>query len=85
MNNKIDWFEMWFQDKQSILDTMIKNMVSDLDAGYNYFGANIAVQQAEINLYKVNFDKDVEMLKNMKEKEANRWCYLDLKKRGSID
>ena len=79
------WFDLWFDDKQSILDTMIRNMVSDLDAGYDYFGACITRQQAEINLYKVNFDRDVEMLKNMKEKEAEKWCYYDLKKRGAID
>ena len=85
MKKNNDWFEIWFADKQSILDTMIKNMVSDLEAGYDYFGASIVRQQAEINFYKVQFDHELEILKNKDEKTANRWCYLDLKQRGAID
>lgn len=84
-DRKGEWFEIWFDDKKSILDTMTRNMVSDLAAGYDYFGASITRQQVEINFYKVNFDYEVEMLKNMKEKDADRWCYMDLKKRGAID
>ena len=84
-DRKGEWFEIWFDDKKSILDTMTRNMVSDLAAGYDYFGASITRQQVEINFYKVNFDYEVEMLKNMEEKEADRWCYMDLKKRGAID
>lgn len=84
-DRKGEWFEIWFDDKKSILDTMTRNMVSDLAAGYDYFGASITRQQVEIQFYKVNFDYEVEMLKNMEEKDVDRWCYMDLKKRGAID
>lgn len=84
-DRKGEWFEIWFDDKKSILDTMTRNMVSDLAAGYDYFGPSITRQQAEIQFYKVNFDYEVEMLKNMSDKDSDRWCYMDLKKRGAID
>lgn len=82
---RIDWFDIWFADKQSILDTMIKNMQSDLEAGYDPNGASIVRQQCEINLYKNQFDSEIEMLKEKDSKAAAHWCRLDMKKRGAID
>lgn len=82
---KIDWFEMWFDDKRSILETMIRNLTSDLEAGYDPHGMCIGRQQCLIGMYKNQFDQEVDMLKNMTEVQANHWCRLDLKKRGAID
>lgn len=81
---KIDWFEMWFADKQSIVETMVRNMVADLDAGYDYFGKSITEQREAIAEYQANFDNEVNKLKEMDEGKANRWCYIDMKKRGAI-
>lgn len=81
---KNDWFEIWFEDKTSMLDTMVGNMAADLEVGYDYFGNCIRRQQEEINEYKARFDEECEKLKDMDENKANRWCYIDLKKRGAI-
>lgn len=78
------WFEMWFSDKQSLLETMVKNMQADLDAGYNYFGDCIKRQRKEIDEYKAEFDRQVDAFKAMEEKQVERWCYYDMKKRGAI-
>lgn len=79
------WFELWFADKESILETMIRNMTADLDCGYDYFGACIRNQREEIAAYKEKFDLEVDHLKEMEdEKRVERWCYLDLRKRGAI-
>lgn len=29
-----DWFPLWHEDKKSILDTMVRNLQDDLNAGY---------------------------------------------------
>lgn len=81
---KNNWFEIWFDDKQSIMDTMLKNLQSDLDAGYDPYGASVVRQQCLIGMYKNQFDSEVDMLKNMSDKDTQHWCYLDLKKRGAI-
>ena len=33
---------------------------------------------------KLRFDAEVDHLKELDEKQCDRWCYLDLKKRGAI-
>lgn len=80
-----DWFNMWFEDKQNIIDTMIKNMTSDLDAGYDYFGKSMVQEREELENYKKKFDDEMELLKSMTADEANRWCFYDMKKRGAIE
>lgn len=80
-----DWFDLWHDDKQSILDTMVKNMVSDLDAGYNYFGNSISKQRVEISKYKEQFESETMSLYAMTADEANRWCFYDMLRRGAID
>lgn len=79
-----DWFELWYEDKQSIMETMIKNMVADLNAGYDYFGKSIQDQKQEIKNYKSEFDKQMIEFATMDEKTVNRWCFCDLKRRGAI-
>lgn len=84
INERDDWFEIWFEDKETMLNTMVKNMRADLDAGYNYFGNSIQKQVREIDEYKLNFDAQVDEFKYMEDKAVQRWCYYDLKKRGAI-
>lgn len=79
------WFEMWMADKTCMVETMMRNMAADLEAGYNPMGACIRGQQEDIRKYQEQFDKEIDHLKEMTdEKHIERWCYLDLRKRGAI-
>ena len=84
ISDRDDWFSVWQDDKESILQTMISNMTSDLDAGYDYFGKSIVEQHKTIEKYKSDIDTTYDLFKSMDEKEVNRWCFYDLKKRGAI-
>ena len=84
ITDRNDWFDVWFEDRESILSTMIRNMTSDLNAGYDYFGQSITRQKQEIAEYKAQTDKTLDMFKDMDEKEVNRWCFYELKKHGAI-
>ena len=81
---KNNWFELWYQDKQCMLETMIRNMTADLEAGYNYFGSCIQRQKAEIEAYKAEFDAQMDEFRIMEESRIQHWCYYDLRKRGAI-
>lgn len=80
-----DWFNLWFADKTAMVGTMVKNMAADLDAGYDYFGNSIRSQREAIEAYQAQFDAEMDMFKGMEEKEVNRWCFYDMKKRGVIE
>ena len=84
ITDRDDWFDVWFEDRESILNTMVRNMTSDLNAGYDYFGQSITKQKQEIAEYKVQTDKTLDMFKDMDEKAVNRWCFYELKKHGAI-
>ncbi len=79
-----NWFEIWFQDKESMLETMVRNMTADLDAGYNYFGNCIKQQREAIDEYRNQFNRQMDEFKLMDDAKVNRWCYYDMKKRGVI-
>lgn len=79
------WFDMWYSDKQNMLDTMVRNMQDDLDCGYDYFGKSITSQREMIDEYKKNFDVQMDKFKEMEDTAVNRWCYYDMKKRGVIE
>ena len=80
------WFDLWFDDKESILKTMVKNMSADLEAGYSYFSESIKRQREAIEEYKKQFDAEIEKIKAMSGdvKVIDRYCYHDMKKRGTI-
>lgn len=80
-----NWFDIWFDDKKSMIDTMARNMAADLAAGYNYYGNSIQKQIAVIDAYKLQFDREMDAFKTMDEKQVNRWCFYDMKKRGAIE
>ncbi len=84
MRKDIDWFEMWYQDKKDILSIMAKNMADDLEVGYDYYGNSIQTQIREMNEYKERFDEQLMALSDFDEKKTQRWCYLDLLRRGAI-
>ena len=80
----VDWFQMWFEDKQSMLVTMHRNMSSDIDAGYNPCGQNIKRQREAIDEYSALMDRQMLALSAMEADRANKWCYYDMVKRGAI-
>lgn len=84
MREKRDWFEIWFQDKQSIMETMLKNMQSDYECGYSWWGQSLTKQRTELDEYKKKFDAQMDEFKYMSDGEVSRWCYYDLLKRGAI-
>ena len=81
---EMKWFEIWFDDKQSIVEIMVRNMQSDLDAGYDPNGKSIQEQIKMIADYKQEIDERLEKFSEMEEAKINRWCYLDLRRRGAI-
>lgn len=80
-----NWFDIWFEDKKSIISTMLKNMTDDLNAGYDYFGKSIQDQKEQIASYEKKFNEELDMFKTMEDKQVNRWCFYDMKKRGVIE
>ena len=84
MLTEMKWFDLWYEDKQSIVEIMVKNMQSDLDAGYDPKGKSIQTQIKEIAEYKKAVDDKLEEFADMEEVKVNRWCYYDLKRRGVI-
>ncbi len=81
---KVDWFELWVEDRQSMLDTMIRNMRSDLENGYDYFGKSISEQRETIERFKADFDADMDKIGEMDENKVQHWCYVRLLKLGAI-
>lgn len=81
---KINWLNLWFEDKESILDTMRRNLTADIEAGYSLTGNSVRKQKAEIELYSIRFDEEAKRLREMEPSKALHWCYIDLKRRGAI-
>lgn len=84
LRDRDDWFDIWFEDKKSILDTMTRNMASDLAAGYDPSGKCIREQTEGIFAYKREFEAEMDGFKSITEEQVNRWCFYDMKKRGVI-
>lgn len=79
-----DWMKIWIEDKQSIIDTMIRNMKSDLEAGYDPYGKSITQQRKDIQTYTRKFSDDMEKLSEMDPNKVQHWCYIQLLKAGAI-
>ena len=84
VTDRDDWFDLWLEDRNSILACMVSNMASDLAAGYDYYGKSISEQRAEIDAYKAETDRKLGSFAFLTEKEVNRYCFYDMKRRGAI-
>lgn len=82
---KIDYVEMWHDDKKSIIKTMVKNMNSDIQVGYSWLQKSIQEQLNEITAYSVNYEREAAILATMTPEAQQRWCKRDLIKRGAIE
>lgn len=81
---KVKWFDIWFEDKQMMVEVMHRNMSADLDAGYNPLGDSITRQRHMIKNYIQDYNNQMDKFKEMTEQQVQHWCYYDLKKRGVI-
>lgn len=82
---KIDYVEMWHDDKNCVIKTMVRNMNADMQAGYNWLGKSIQQQLNDITAYSVNYEREVAILATMTPEAQQRWCKRDLIKRGAIE
>lgn len=85
ITDRTDWFDIWFMDKNNMINVMTRNMVADIEAGYNPEGATIRREREERDAYKAAFDAQMDTFKTMTENDVNRWCFYDMKKRGVIE
>ena len=83
-DKEIDWFVMWCEDKQSIMETMERNMASDLDAGYKFFGEIIQRQIRELTAYRDAYNAELDKIAEMDPSRVNHYCYVKLVKAGAI-
>lgn len=81
---KGQWFDLWFEDKDSIVETMYRNMADDIKAGYSYNCKAIRQQVDDITAYTEKFKAEQGMIRLMTDDEADKWCYKDMKMRGAI-
>lgn len=81
---RTDWFEIWCEDKQNILNTMARNMAADLEAGYDFFGNSIQRQINEMEAYRDAFNSEMDKIAEMEPSRVNHYCYVKLKKAGAI-
>lgn len=78
------WFDIWMDDKEAVINTMMKNMGADIAAGYNYSGRCIREQQDQIASYNADYEAQVMKFASMTDVQVERWCYYDLLRRGVI-
>lgn len=78
------WQELYVADKESIIETMVRNMQADLAAGYNPKGRCILNQIEAIAAYRAEYEAELVHLGEITEAQAERWCYYNLKRRGAI-
>ena len=79
-----DYYEIYCEDSESIINTMFRNLNADLDAGYNPVGDCIRRQQQMIDDRQKEYRDALDLFKTMTDQEINRWCYFELKKKGAI-
>lgn len=80
----LDYFIMWCEDKQSIMETMARNMAADLDAGYKFFGDSIQRQIRELNAYRDAYNAELDKIAELDPSRVNHYCYVKLVKAGAI-
>lgn len=85
VTDRKDWYNLWMEDKISMIQTMRNNLASDIKNDYNLLSMTIQKQIIDIVNYEREYERQFEKFSLMSDKEINKWCYYDLKKRGAID
>lgn len=79
-----NWLEIWFEDRESMLETMRRNLAADIEAGYDVNGHLVRKQIVDIEEYEARFNTDAHRVREMEPAKAKHWCYVDLRRRGAI-
>lgn len=80
----IDYVELWADDYESIIETAVRNMQDDLKCGYDPNGCSILHSRAVIAELEAKYENGLDHISTMTEKQAQKWCKLDMKRRGAI-
>ena len=83
-SDRNDWFDLWRSDKDAMIRTMVSNLHADLEAGYQPTGDSVGRQLATIADYRNNVNVQIMRLLNMAPDQRGRWCFDDMKRRGTI-
>lgn len=82
---EIDYREIWLDDADSMVSTMINNIIADMAAGYKGIGPCVVGQIEKLHRYAETKRFYDLMLDRWDEDEmVQQWCYNDLLKRGII-
>ncbi len=81
---KRSFFDLWREYRAMILATMAHNLAADLAAGYDYFGASITRQRAEIADYAAQTRAKSDVLKPLDDRARERLCKKWLLSSGAI-
>lgn len=84
ISDRDDWFDVWIEERCSMQETMLRNMHADIDAGWSFWGECVQKQMNDLDKLVEDYEKTMDMFKTMEDKDVNRWCFYDLKKRGAI-
>ena len=71
---RTDWFEIWCEDKQNIMNTMARNMAADLEAGYDFFGNSIQRQIKDMEAYRDAFNAEMDKIAEIEPSRVNHYC-----------
>ena len=82
---RICYYEMLKQDRRSILEIMTRNYLSDLEAGYDYFGKSLTDERFVMEQYARQTRDIIAELDQLDERTRERKARAILKKSGAID
>lgn len=85
LSDRDDWFNVWEEDRRAMLQVMYTNLASDIDAGYSLTGNAVIKQRNLIAETEKAIADAYEAFKSLTEKEVNRWCFYELKRKGAIE
>ena len=80
-----EWISMWNDDKRSVLATMMGNVKSDIEAGYEPWGYSVRQSMAEIAEFTAKWERQITELARLDTDAKGRKCFEWLKESGCID
>ena len=81
-----NWLQIWKKDTESLICCMVRNLASDIEAGYDPFGNSITNSINELVKYKSRREMEMKILQEtMNPEQINKWCWEDLIRRGAIE
>lgn len=78
------YFALWCEDKRSLQATRIRNIMSDIDAGYSPFGSVVKAALEEADRASQEYYDAFADFQKMTVAQVDEWCRSDMLRRGSI-